>query len=75
MEWQPCYLAGRCHDGAQKDGGTLWHAVPVTSWKALCGAEPGRRSAGWAPWDESERVHEVTCPRCKKVLAKRLEVC
>ncbi len=69
MDWQPCYLAGRCRDGRQADGGHLWHAV--SGWKALCGAAPGRRSAGWAPWDEAERTHQVTCPRCKKALAKQ----
>jgi len=69
MEYIPLYLAGRCHDGRQQDGGYRWHAV--VGWKALCGAEPGRRSAGWAPWEprtEEEKNHEVTCPRCKKAI-------
>lgn len=58
-------LAGRCADGAERDGGSLWHAVPARAWKALCGAEPGRRSAGW-----SQRVGDaVTCPRCARKLA------
>lgn len=53
-------LAGRCANGAERDGGTIWHAVPATSYSALCGAKPGRRSAGW-----SMRLGDVvTCERC-----------
>lgn len=66
------YLAGRCANGAEADGGLLWHAVDTENkWKALCGAEPGRRSAGWAPWDpEDAEGKAVTCPRCLKRMQK-----
>lgn len=61
-------MAGRCANGAERDHGTRWHAVPVGSYAALCGDEPGRRSAGWS----SHRIEgqEVTCPRCAKKLAR-----
>jgi len=63
-------LAGRCANGAELDSGTRWHAVPIgdhgMSWTALCGAEPGRRSAGWSHWIVSGQA--VTCPRCLKKL-------
>ena len=69
---QALYLAGRCANGAEQDGGTRWHAVPAESWKALCGAEPGRRSAGWGPWDRREAEgQEVTCPRCLKRMTNK----
>lgn len=59
-------LAGRCANGSELDSGTRWHAVPLgehgLSWSALCGAEPGRRSAGWSSW--TVRGQAVTCPRC-----------
>lgn len=63
------YLTGRCANGWQRDSGTLYHAVPGTSeWsKALCGAQPGRRSNGWSDY----RAAAPTCPRCLAVLAKR----
>lgn len=61
-------LAGRCANGAERDHGTRWHAVPIGLYKALCGVEPGRRSVGWS----SHRVEgqDVTCPRCVKKLAR-----
>lgn len=61
-------LVGRCADGAERDGGSLWHAIdqgPGRGWVALCGARPGRRSAGWSAY-AGERV---TCPRCLRKLA------
>lgn len=64
-------LAGRCANGSELDSGTRWHAVPLgehgLSWSALCGAEPGRRSAGWRGEDEA---HAVTCPRCTEKMKK-----
>ena len=58
------YLTGRCANGAERDGGTLYHAV--RSWRALCGAEPGRTSAGWS----SHLGTVATCPRCLAKLAR-----
>lgn len=59
-------LAGRCANGSELDSGRLWHAVPIDSWKAVCNATPGRRSAGWSSWYVPNQ--EVTCPRCQKKL-------
>jgi hypothetical protein len=67
-EIRTSYLAGRCANGAERDGGTRYHAIPVGSWKALCGAEPGRRSAGWSE-NGFTQSHEVTCPRCPRKVA------
>lgn len=61
-------LAGRCANGSELGSGTRWHSVPVDSWKALCGAQPGRRSAGWSVW--YIKGQEVTCPRCLKKLSR-----
>lgn len=70
MKVHKLYLAGRCANGAERDKGRIYHAVPVGSRRALCGAEPGPRSAGWAPWNpEDSADQDVTCPRCRKKLA------
>lgn len=61
-------LAGRCANGSELDSGTRWHAVPTDSWTAICGAKPGRRSAGWSSWYVKDQA--VTCPRCAKKVAK-----
>jgi len=63
----PLYLAGRCANGAERDGGTRWHAVPDNDYKALCGAKPGRQSAGWAPFHRKEK-QAITCPACIRKL-------
>lgn len=54
------HMLGRCSNGAELDSGRLSHAVEGNNWKAVCGAEPGRRSAGWAEYADDQ----VTCPRC-----------
>jgi hypothetical protein len=61
---QPRRLTGRGWNGAERDGGAVWHAVAEASspfGKALCGAQPGLRSNGW-----TEPGERVTCPRCLK---------
>jgi uncharacterized paraquat-inducible protein A len=58
-------LGGRCRNGAERDHGRLFHAVPIESYQALCGAEPGRTSVGWSDWG---RWEEVTCSCCQKRL-------
>lgn len=75
-------LVGRCADGAELGGGLLWHALETgvvglavagvvvsigRGWVALCGARPGRHSAGWSQDDGPG----VTCPRCLRQLARR----
>lgn len=56
----PLRLAGRCVSGAERGKGVRYHAVPHESHKALCGAKPGRHSAGWS----CTAGETVTCPRC-----------
>lgn len=60
-------LAGRCANGFERDHGRVVHAVPSANpsgpgsdRKALCGAKPGRTSAGWSQYDSDA----VTCQRC-----------
>lgn len=55
-----CALAGRCANGSERDGGTVVHAVPERRSTALCGAKPGRRSAGWG----EPLPTGITCVRC-----------
>lgn len=63
-------LIGRACSGAELGHGTRNHAVPLDSYTALCGAHPGRRSAGWSSYEEDA----VTCPRClKKIEAIKKE--
>ncbi len=50
-------LTGRCSNGAERDGGRLYHAVKGI--RALCGKQPGRRS-DWGVYPGKA----VTCPRC-----------
>lgn len=68
-------MAGRCRNGAERDHGTRFHALPVTKevngdklgYKALCGAQPGRRSVGWSTWGADQ---PPTCPGCLRKLQK-----
>jgi hypothetical protein len=62
----PYTKAGRCCEG-ERDHGLVVHLVQGRR-KALCGAEPGRRSAGWSGYPSEQ----ATCPRCLKS-KKRLE--
>jgi hypothetical protein len=67
IELRAWYMLGRCANGAERDKGVLIHAVPVPGWKALCGKQPGRRSAGWASHPDQEHpLNDVNCPRCAK---------
>jgi hypothetical protein len=63
----PKILTGQCRTGSER-GGRLAHAVPgMSEWgKALCGAQPGRRSNGWSDYP----AKAVTCPKCLEKLAK-----
>jgi hypothetical protein len=63
------YMLGSCRNGNESDKGELYHAVG--GWKALCGKQPGRRSAGWQLFpDLTVPLPEVNCPRCRALLAK-----
>ncbi len=70
-------LAGRCANGLERGQGTNLHAVPAAqvrhnfglieaTGKALCGAQPGRRSVGWTTCESQP----VSCPRCQRAIAR-----
>lgn len=61
---QSLRMSGRLANGSERDAGQLWHAVPIDSNKAVCGAKPGRRSVGWG----AEVGKEYTCKGCIKRL-------
>lgn len=69
------YLVGRCANGAERDKGRLWHAI--NKQRALCGAKPGRRSAGWGPFPPIRKGEVPERPTCKKCLRKlnKIESC
>ena len=63
-------MTGRRRNGAERDGGGLWHARLVdesgnVSWRAACGAQPGRHS-DWSDYTGKE----VTCLRCRRKLER-----
>lgn len=58
-------MLGRLRNGAARDHGILTHAVKNGEWRAVCGAQPGRRSVGWV---RSYNDETITCPRCLKRL-------
>jgi len=63
------YMLGRCANGCERDKGKLLHAINNHSWRAVCGAAPGKRSAGWreyAPGEDAPSILAVTCPKCRK---------
>ncbi len=67
-------LAGRCTNGLERGQGRNLHAVPAAevrrsfgfAGKAMCGAQPGRRSVGWTVCESQP----VTCPRCQRAIAR-----
>ena len=62
-------LTGRCSNGFERDGGRVAHALPNTSWVAVCGAIPVRGAlAGWSSHDETE----VTCAKCVEMFERLL---
>lgn len=66
---KPMRLTGRCANGAERDGGTIYHAIANGSWFALCGVKPGKRSAGWSSYFGDK----VTCPRCLKKMQSKCQ--
>lgn len=68
MKYSTVYKGGRCWNASHRDAGTIVHVIegesPNGYWggKALCGAEPGRGSYGWA--DTNKKTS------CKKCLTK-----
>lgn len=71
-DYQPAFLLGRLSSGAEHGQGTRWHALPKAGgMQALCGAKPGRRSAGWGPHNPAEATGQaITCPRCLQRLER-----
>lgn len=66
------YLTGRNRTATERTG-HLFHAIQGEDnyypgfGKAICGAQPGRRSNGWS----EHRSDYATCPKClKKLQAK-----
>ena len=65
-------LAGRCANGAERDGGVRYHARIVCEdnyahHTAICGATYGKRSGGWSYYESGK---DVNCPRCVKKLER-----
>jgi hypothetical protein len=54
---------GRCANGSELGGGSIWHATKPGEYKALCGTKPGRLTPGWSSWHYS---NVITCPKCLK---------
>jgi len=75
-DYEPRYMLGRLANGAERDCGRLWHAVPQNSNRAACGAKPGRRSVGWGPFDLSDipAGQPITCPRCIASMGPRVNL-
>lgn len=68
-------LAGRCADGLERGQGVKMHALLASQvrgnfnealGKALCGAEPGRRSVGWTVCVGQD----ISCPRCNRAISR-----
>jgi hypothetical protein len=66
----PATLSGRCANGNEADQGSVVHLIADNGYtvdyshrRALCGREPGRRSAGWTSRPIGTNV---TCKRCAK---------
>lgn len=64
-------LAGRCANGAERDRGSVWHALQKGAAYALCGKTYGRHSGGWSYAENSEGI---TCPHCIKKLAEHDQI-
>lgn len=70
VKYKSAVKAGRCFNGAHRDGGTIVHAIPNISVngsnfnKAFCGTRPGIRGYGWN--DTIEKP--VNCEKCIKKL-------
>ena len=65
MKVHAARLAGASRTGSDR-AGTVFHALPVGTYKAVCGKTYGKRSAGWSEY----YGRAVTCPACLRKLAK-----
>ncbi|MEO8737892.1 MAG: hypothetical protein ABI380_15300 [Edaphobacter sp.] len=66
MEFQMMRMMGRCSNGAERDSGTFVHLLTPGTFKAVCGKQPGRRSAGWALVENTVPAWAKMCPRYEK---------
>lgn len=66
LGYQVLRKTGRLANGAERDGGVIYHAVLFDNYKAVCGTQPGRRSVGWS----SYHGEKVTCQACIKRLTQ-----
>jgi hypothetical protein len=57
--WYAGMKTGRCANGAERDAGTVYHAVDIKTGRAKCGTYPARRSR-WSDYHGDR----VTCARC-----------
>ncbi len=70
LEYKPRQLAGRCLNGAERDHGLVIHAVNHMG--SLCGAKPGRLSAGWVePYHDEQQIN---CEKCTKRISALREL-
>lgn len=65
MAQKPTYIPAMLAGSHRRGSGSVYHAIPGPRddnfWgRALCGAKPGGRSAGWAAFPDAS----VTCGRC-----------
>ena len=65
MKVHAARLAGMSRTGCDR-AGTVYHALPLGQYTAVCGKTYGRRSAGWSDYYGTT----VTCPKCLKKLGK-----
>lgn len=66
LGYQILRKTGRLANGAERDGGEIYHAVRFDKYKAVCGTQPGRRSVGWSNY----HGEKVTCQACIKRLTQ-----
>lgn len=75
--FQVTWLLGRCANGSERDSGKVRHAREGRAWQALCGVNPGRRSAGWHEYMLGEprpSLDQVTCPKCRRALRAQMKI-
>jgi hypothetical protein len=65
MAQKPAYIPAMLAGNHRRGSGSVYHAIPGPRddnyWgRALCGAKPGGRSAGWAAFPDAS----VTCGKC-----------
>lgn len=72
LDYKPSEKAGRLANGAERDHGSIVHAVGKHG--ALCGTTTGRLSGGWVkPYPDADDT-KITCDKCAKAIAKLLAV-